>query len=61
MYLDLICYSYELLATNMNFILEYYSGPKPFGITRFIDYYNVCDIQVHLNKLECRGKVHLFQ
>ncbi len=21
----------------------------------------VCNIQVHLNKLECRGKVHLFQ
>ncbi len=23
-------------------------------------YANIC-IQVHLNKLECRGKVHLFQ
>ncbi len=21
----------------------------------------VCNIQVHLNKLECHGKVHLFQ
>ncbi len=32
-------------------------GPKTFECNK-LDH---CIIQVHLNKLECRGKVHLFQ
>ncbi len=32
--------------------------PIYISIYTYIDIY---DIQVHLSKLECRGKVHLFQ
>ncbi len=61
MYPPLSLYFNDRLEFGEFFLMKYQKDKQPIGNIYCPGDLDEILIQVHLNKLECRGKVHLFQ